>query len=327
MAMSHSTTTSTRRRPDDVPIVLGLLVVSNLVAVYSPWEPLRVAFGLLLLFVLPGYALLTLFFPRETDAQRPGRSGIDGLERAALSFGLSVSLLPPLYLLAFVLVGWSTPSPAFVFSLLNATIVVLTILGLLRRLRVDPSERYDLPVRGWAGSTTTAVRETDRRTLMANVALGVAGVTAVGSLLYSLSSPPEGEAFTEFYLVTEDETGEYTAGDFPTSLTADEPQAQIVGIENHEGEPTTYTISAELQRVDASTETIRVLEHGDRTEQTVRLDDAETVYVEQTLTPTMVGETLRLQYALDRGEPTDRPYRELHLWVDVAEADTDPAGA
>lgn len=327
--MSPSTSaTTTDRLPDDVSIVFVLLVVSNVAVVLSPWEPLRVAFGLLLLFVLPGYALLTLLFPRRSDPKRPGRSGIDGLERAALSFGVSVALLPPIYLLAFALVGRSTPSPAFVFSVLNAVIVVAAVLGFLRRSRVAPAERYDLPARQWAETASAATGEMDRRTLMANAALGVAVVGAVGSLLYSISAPPDGEEFSEFYLVTEDETGEYTAGDFPTALAAGEPRAQVVGIENHEGEATTYTVSAELQRVDATGEVAQILERGDRTEQTIQLANAESAYVEQTVTPTIVGEDLRLQYALHLGEPGERPYRELYLWVDVSEGDaTDPADA
>ncbi|PKK81272.1 MAG: hypothetical protein CVT47_03315, partial [Thermoplasmata archaeon HGW-Thermoplasmata-2] len=47
---------------------------------------MRIIFGLPFILFFPGYALIALLFPRRTD--------IDIIERVALSFGLSIALVP-----------------------------------------------------------------------------------------------------------------------------------------------------------------------------------------------------------------------------------------
>lgn len=306
--------------PRDVPIVIVSLAVANAVIALSPWQSIRVPFGLVLLLVLPGYTLLTVLFPRWSDADRSGRNGITGTERAALSFGTSVALLPPLYLIAFAL-DRPNPSILVVFGVLNGWILVTMLIGYLRRMRVDPPHRFDLPGRHQlVRDGIDRPSDNGRRALLANVALGAAAVSAIGSLIYTISSPPDGERFSEFYLVTQNENGEYTAGDYPTRLTAGEPQSWITGVENHEGESLTYIVVAELQRVTTAGSTIEVLERGDRIEETIRIAPGESTYVEQVITPDIIGENLRIQYGLYRGTSNGgAPYRELQLWVDVFE--------
>lgn len=314
--------------PADVPVIVTLLVITNAVVGLSPWQSLRVTFGLVLLLVLPGYATLTLLFPYGNDPDGPTRSGIDGLERAALSFGTSVALLPPLYLLAFVIAGGSAPSTMIVFGVLDGFILVVTLLGFFRRLRIDPAHRFDLPARRLSDGLDERSAETDRRTLLANVALGVAAVGTIGTLVYAITSPPDGEHFSEFYLVTENDTGEYTAGNYRTTLTAGEPETGVLGIENHEGRTITYATVAELQRVDATGESVEVLERGARTRETITLAAGRSKHVQQEITPSMTGENLRLHYRLYRGAPDgDPPYRELQLWVDVTEGSGGPPGS
>lgn len=311
--------------PADVPLVVLLLFVANVAVAFSPWQALRVSFGLVLLFLLPGYAVVTLLFPCRNESEKSARSGIDGLERAALSFGTSVALLPPLYLLAYAIVGRSAPSTLVVFAVLNGFILVITVAGLLHRLRIAPARRFDPQPRRFREAVAEHTAETDRRTLLATGGLAGASVLSVGTLAYAITAPPDSERFSEFYLVSEDETGEYTAGNYQTTLTVGEPQTGIVGVENHEHETITYTIVAELQRVDAAGDAVEVLERADRTEETLRLANGESAYVESAITPSIAGENLRLQYGLYRGAPEGPPYRDLQLWVDVAQAAGQPA--
>ena len=48
--------------------------------------PIRIILGLPLVLFLPGYALIATLFPRKDD--------FDGIERIALSFGLSIAISP-----------------------------------------------------------------------------------------------------------------------------------------------------------------------------------------------------------------------------------------
>lgn len=318
MARDEDQGGSKRWWPLDAAVVIVALVATSAVVTLSPWQALRVMFGAVLLFVLPGYVLLVVLIPHRSDLERPTSGGLTGLERAALSFGISVALLPPLYLLAYAIAG-TGPSPMIVLSVLNGFVLVGVLLGFLRRLRVEPARRYDPVGRRPTRNEYSSVAGLDRRTTLANVALGASAIGTVGTLAYAIATPPDGESFSEFYLVTENGDGEYTAGDYPTTLTAGQPQSMIVGVENHEGKPVTYEIGAELQRVAVTDRTVEVLERADRTQETIRLGNGQSAHVEPVLTPTITGEELRLQYTLYRDGVDDPPYRELQLWVDVLE--------
>ncbi|MDL5360634.1 DUF1616 domain-containing protein [Halalkalicoccus sp. NIPERK01] len=316
-----------RRVPADVPIVAAFLLLANGIIAFAPWQALHVVPGLVLLLFVPGYALLTVLFPGRPDADHSIVGGIDGVERVALSFGLSVALVPLLYLIAYLFGRLNPPSTLMLFGVLNGFVVLAMLLGVVRRKELSPARRFDLPARG-AIAPEVADRRTDRRGFLADIALGGAVVAAVGSLAYAISDPGDGERFTEFQLLSRTGGGEYVAGDYRTVLTAGEPQSQIVGIENHEHVRTTYTVVAELQRVDTEGDSARLLERGDRTERTVSVAPGESAYLEQGVTPDIVAENLRLAYMLyTNASPIDDPYRELHLWVDVYEPGTEPTGA
>ncbi|MCL7417032.1 MAG: DUF1616 domain-containing protein [Halalkalicoccus sp.] len=327
MTRTERSPRSDRRVPADVPIVAAFLVVANGIIAFAPWQPLRVVPGLLLLLFVPGYALLTLLFPARTDPGDSAADGLDGSERVALSFGLSVALVPLLYLLGYLFSLLNPPSTLMSFGVLNGFIVLCMLLGLVRRQELAPSDRFDLPSRR-AVVPELSDRRTDRRGFLADLALGGAILTAIGSFAYAISDPGDGERFTEFQLLSRTQGGEYVAGDYRTVLTAGEPQSQIVGIENHEHARTTYTVVAELQRVDTEGDAAELLERGDRTERTVSVAPGESAYLEQGVTPDIVDENLRLAYLLYTSDsPIGEPYRELHLWVDVYEPGTEPTGA
>jgi uncharacterized membrane protein len=135
--------------------------------------------------------------------------------------------------------------------------------------------------------------------------------------------PPEGEAFTEFYLLTETDDGERVAANYPEEFELGESQPVIVGVGNNEGEPVSYSIVVQLQEVENGSNTTRVLQ---RTEldrfSTPPIQDNETWQRTHEISPTMTGENLRVQYLLyrDGAPPTptgENAYRTLHLWVDV----------
>ncbi|NOQ34054.1 MAG: DUF1616 domain-containing protein, partial [Methanosarcinales archaeon] len=78
--------------PNRIPIDLALVITLTLACilfVLTPWldeTPVRVVLGLLLVLFLPGYSLIAALFP--------GKDDLDGIERIALSFGLSIAVVP-----------------------------------------------------------------------------------------------------------------------------------------------------------------------------------------------------------------------------------------
>ncbi len=75
-----------RDRPYDLMACMVLALLLILMVFVAPDNALRQVLGLIFVLFLPGYAATAALFP-ENDQ-------IDGIERAALSFGLSIAIVP-----------------------------------------------------------------------------------------------------------------------------------------------------------------------------------------------------------------------------------------
>ena len=89
-------------------------------------SPVRIILGLPLVLFLQGYALIAALFPRKDD--------LDGIERVALSFGLSIAITPLLGLaLNYTPFGIRL---APVFTVLSVFTISLAICAYVRRRRI-----------------------------------------------------------------------------------------------------------------------------------------------------------------------------------------------
>jgi uncharacterized membrane protein len=345
---------SLRELPADLAAVAGVVCATNLV-VFAPLvseTPLRVLFGLAFVLVCPGYALVAALFPeaggatgsREgpdpragTDATEPRAdgavtadrtarrnvSGIDGIERVALSIGLSVAIVPLAGLvLNFTPLGIRLVPIVLVLSVLTLGLVALAAR---RRWRLPPGERFRVPYREWAANARSELlRPATRADAALNVLLVVSLLLATTSVGYALFVPSDGEQFTEFYLLTENDSGGLVAADYPQNFTQGEGKPLVVGISNNEGESIEYTTVVVLQRVERGpNNTTTVVEERELRRFSARVGPNETWRQSHTLTPTMSGDRLRVAYLLYRGSAPEDPsvenaYRELHLWVNVS---------
>ena len=326
-----------------VPADLAAVVVAvfaTVGAVFLPVvseTPLRVVFGLPFVLFVPGYAFVAALFPEAgasegatpdeaSDAEGSFREGgIDGIERVALSFGVSIAVVPLLGLVVNF-TPWGIRLVPIMISVGGFTLVA-TGVAVRRRQVLPPDERFRVPYRSWLASARSALFEPASRVDGAlNVLLAVSVVLAVASVGYAVAVPKPGESFSELYLLTEDETGELVASDYPTEFRRGEGRSLVVGGGNHEHRELEYTVVAELQRVRTADNTTTVLEEREVQRFTPTLADNETWQQSHTVQPPLTGERLRLVYLLYRGdapaEPTvENAYREVHLWVNVSATD------
>ena len=294
---------------------------------------LRILVGLPFVLFVPGYAFIAALFPEAgsgpTDDADQGEAvvedgGIDGLERVALSFGTSIVIVP---LIGLVLnfTPWGIRLIPIVVSVTGFTLLAAAV-ATYRRNELPPANRFRVPYREWIDEGRSTMLEPKSRVDGAlNVLLVASLFLAVGSVGYAVAVPKQGEAFTEFYLLTEGADGDLVADGYPQNFTAGEGQSLYVGIGNHEHRTVNYTVVVLLQEVRFQNNSSEVLRQERLGQFQTTLESNKTWQRNYTVTPTMTGERLRLTYLLYQGEASSEPsienaYREVHLWVNVSDS-------
>lgn len=298
-------------------VVLGMIVAVDL----DPQWGIRAGLASLTLTLLPGYVLVAIVYPwndrHNRDAYQPGYG-----ERAALAFGTSVALLPFLALAPAVFELEYTP-----LTTLGAVGIPLTVgipVAAYRRKSIRRPERFRLPVGDWMSRLFGWIGDGNgfRRALRAVMVMSV--LLAVVSFGYVLAAPQDGERYSTMTLLSENESSDLVASDYPDDMALGESAELTLALQNDRQRETTYTVVIQLERVDeGDAQEIEMSERLGSFRPTVA--NGETWTRQHTVTPSMNGEDLRLRYYLYFGEPpevvgpdTARDY--LHVWVDVGSA-------
>jgi uncharacterized membrane protein len=344
-----------RNLPADLAAVLGVVALTNL-AVFLPVvneTPLRIIVGLAFVLFIPGYAFIAALFPEAGEApasddgtDQPGDDGgaddevegqlrdrgIDGIERIALSFGLSIAIVP-LIGLALNFTPFGIRLVPILVSLSGFT-VLATAIAAKRRWGLPETERFRVPYEEWYAAGKAEIFEPASTVdAVLNVALAVAMLLAISSVVYAVAVPPQGEQFTEFYILTEDSDGELVADNYPAELVAGEPTPLHVGIENNEYEAIDYTVVVQLQQVEGEGNESTVTNRAeiDRWSTTLAHNQTEIeqreFVVDNSTAAEFEGQDRRLAFLLYDGAPPAQPtrensYRNLHLWVNVTAAES-----
>lgn len=299
----------------------------------------RIAIGLPLIVFLPGYALTAVLFPAREEgggvepfddgkkglrSPLPRNHQIDGTERLALSVSLSVAVVPAVAFAANFTEWGINPQP-ILFGLVGVTIMLVLVAFALRS-RLPAERRYAVSYRpfrsrmGPSDSERTPLDSGGGRNRILNGVVALSMILFVASVGFAIAYPQEGENFTEFYVQTDDVTGDTTSL-HNSSYTQGESQPLTVAIENHEHEDQRYTVVAELQQVQyASNVTVQEREELTRADATVASGATRNLTLD--IEPTFEGMNLRLQLYLYKGDAPANPaeesaYTTLSLWITV----------
>lgn len=317
----------------DLLVVLAYVAVADAALLDNALSPtVRALIGFPLLLFVPGYILLAGLFPRghrprrTDDDQRLFGAVSEGalrpLERAVLSFGISVALLPPAGLVLSGLgVGFR---PETVVGAASAAFLAGIVVACARRLRVPESERVSVPVTGWLSRATAGLSGDSQVEATTAFVVVLVALVATSALAYGLVAPGGGDSYTTMAMYSENDTGALVTSDYPDSLAANETGDVVVVVENHEHRQVNYTLVAELQRVDRSNGTVTVLEAVELNQSQQSLVAGERWRSNQTIRPELTGDDLRVVYLLYRNPPPADPgiesaYRNLYFTIDVAE--------
>ncbi len=247
----------------------------------------------MVLFV-PGYCLIAALFPRKGD--------LDGIERVALSFGLSIAVVP-LIGLGLNYTPWGIRLSPVVISLGFFT-VAMAAVAYFRRMTLPAEDRFSLELRKQIGALKTELVAGDKSRLdkALTILLVISIMLSVLALIYVIVTPKQGEKFTEFYILGP----EGMAYDYPTSVMAGNNSTVIVGVVNHEYSLVNYTMHISLNNSTILGKEM-ALEHNQTWEKPV-------VYVLN-----KPGDSQKLEFLLYMEKNFTAPYRDLHLWVNVSE--------
>ena len=290
-----------KARQDKDLWLIGILTILLAVAIaFFPSTIARIILGLPFLLFFPGYTLAAALFPKKES--------LGGVERVALSFGLSIAVVP---LIGLVLnfTPWGIRLEPILISL-AVFIIATSGVAWYRREKLAPEERF----RALFNVRLPLFQDWQKQSLADNVlslllVLVIAG--AIGTLGYAIAAPRVGEKFTEFYIL--DLNGE--AENYPTELKVGEEGRVIVGIVNHEQEWVSYRVEVWIGGEKAK---LRI-EGEDRGEIRVELENEGKWEKGVGFVPQKAGGGQKVEFVLYKeGEPYfEEP---LNLWIDVEEA-------
>lgn len=298
-----------REKPYDLAVCAALALLLVALVFLLPDSFARQILGLVFVLFLPGYAATAALFPENEQ--------IDGIERMALSFGLSIAIVP--------LIGLALNFTPFgirldpILASVSAFILVMSLIGWYRRMRLPEDERFAIVIdlqMDWQGMPIVDKALT--------VGIGIMLVASVAVLAWAVTTPRVGETFTQLAILGP----EGMASDYPTNLTVGEDGRVLLSVKSFEHELKDYTIvivltnttdhnfSVDLESIDwdstheltpyvgiAQNFSLEHLEYYNRTFDFNVTDEGE----------------WKLQFLLytEGQEFTQDAYREVHLWVDV----------
>jgi uncharacterized membrane protein len=239
---------------------------------------------------MPGYTFVAAMLPRKAS--------LGPVQRLALSLGLSIAIVA---LMGFVLsyTPWGITLSTVTVSI-APFIMISCAFALYRRRQVPEQDRFairlDIGLLRW--------KEGSRLDRVLTIVLVLSALTATGTFAYSFTTPKEGEKYTEFYALGEQ--GLIEANNLKAS-EGEEVQVTL-GIMNHEHQDTSYHIEVRLNEEKVQEVGPINLAHAGRWKGTVSFAAAR------------VGNAQKVEFQMyiDGGSG---PYRELHLWLDVEEAE------
>lgn len=304
--------------PDDQVLAADLSAVIVSVALltvvaFTPLSDISVlslVIGLPFVLLVPGYALVSAVFPRRGDLESNSGTETSWVARlVASAAGSGIALTVVGVVLDFTIWGFDRTA---ILAGLSAVSVVAAGVAWYRRRRLATIDQAGIDFGAVRSTVRTAAIDESAVSVVLTILLVIAAAGAVG--VVAEESTSDGSVI-ELYVLGEDESGELTAGAYPSNVTVGEPITAGVGVGTSRSSFDGY-VSVRLERVtvDGDEVTVRESRRLDRID--VQLSPGERMVRRHTVEPSTVGEQLRLTYRLYR-TGSDAPLRQVHVWLRV----------
>ncbi len=289
-----------QERPWDLYLALGY-VAAMAAFILATGQGLLVA--ILLVLFIPGYVLVAALFPDNKE--------INWIERIALSFGLSIAVVPLLGLLLNFSFG------IFLVPIVLSIVFFSGGLGVVAYVR-----RMGLPVEERLSATLVVTKpawgDYSRLDKVLAVGLVISVIFSISVLAFVLTTPRPGERFTEFGILGPGGM----LSNYPTDLNVSEEGTVLIFVANHEFEPVDYTVRVDQVGVEI------VFNPDTGANETVELNRTNLAWMNLTLDHDRNSTSpytfqidapglYQVQFLLFRDGDIVQVYRNLHLFVTV----------
>jgi len=280
--------------------------------------PLRYVLTLPLMFIIPGYAAIAALFPKKNDMRL--------LEKILLSIGFSIAIVS-LIGLGLNFTPWEIRLDPIIISVTLFTFSML-IVAMFRRFSLPAEERFKVPFHA-PGTTIrpgTVVQKEKKIDRFLGAVLILVIVVAIITLFSVIVFPQEGEQFTEFFILSENQT----LGNYPDHIIVGQAYPMYVGIGDHESGDTHYTVETwtQLAEFNTATNSSRILVMDPNGRLTATLTNNQTIITPYDLTVRKSGYN-RIEFLLFKNSVpgpdvtgSDRinaSYRNVNLWIETVE--------
>lgn len=270
-------------------IVLSIALI--LIIQFAPDNVFRIILGLLFVLMLPGYALISTLFPQK---ERLG-----GIERLALSFGLSLALVPITGLILNYTFGISLNSVLYSLAVL---VLLFSIIAIIRQRGLTDAEKHSFTISfAWFGRQSIVER-------ILSVILVLVACGTIGILIYTMAVPKTGSAYTEYYILN----AQGAADDYPSDIWSGDTENVILVVINHENQTADYRIEIQIDNDpndDIQPITLDTIDN-------ITIEDEGKYETPASFTPQITGDGQKVYFILFKDGETE-PYLEVNLTINV----------
>lgn len=325
-----------RDRPYDLYLVIAASVILvGVILILPDLDIIRIILGLPFILFFPGYVLICALYPerkryfdkdgnevsapsddqneddlKEGDEEIKGK-GLDGLERVALSLGLSIAITPLIGLVLNYTYDWAPDTlgirliPILVSQF--AFILVVGSIAVYKRQKIPVEERFTIVI------DLTIPEDYTNMDKALTIGIAVMMVLSVGMLAYIIIVPREGESFTEFYILGPN----HKAEGYPRNFHLEESNFIYIGIGNHEHEDVNYTLVLSIDQ-GAVNQTVSSMDNvtisrSRQPSMEISVENDRTAELQCNFSILEIG-SYKLRLLLYRN---GEEYRDLHIWIRV----------
>jgi uncharacterized membrane protein len=134
MFIAHSANTKMKVSEQSILIAISILTLLSVPIIFFTDGSWRIILGYLLLMFFPGYSFLAALFPRKNN--------LNGIERLALSFGLSCAIVVMIGL-ALNYMPWGIRLSPFVIAI-SCFIILTAAIGWYQQQKLPPIKRTEI---------------------------------------------------------------------------------------------------------------------------------------------------------------------------------------